>query len=300
MSIGKLGVFYFIDSLSAPQAADFARTVERLGYGALWYPEAVGRNSMVTAAWLLTQTRTLTVASGIANIFARDAQAAAGGRHALNELSGGRFLMGLGVSHAPLVEDLRGHIFKNPLQRMRDYIEKMNGAVYQSPMPEQSGELVLAALGPKMTALAGELSDGAYPYNVTPEHTARSRAILGPGKKLYVEQKVLLETDPAKARAVARESLGFYLSMVNYQNTWATLGFVPSDWEQASDKFLDAMVAWGDEEAIRKRIDEHLQAGADHVCIQPLGDPGKVLELLAPGAGETESEDLLERGSIRR
>jgi probable F420-dependent oxidoreductase len=286
MSIGKLGVFTFIDMMSASDAADFARTVQDLGYGALWYPEAVGRNSMVTAAWLLSQTTTLTVASGIANIFARDAQAAAGARHALNEMSGGRFLMGLGVSHAPLVEDLRGHSFKNPLQRMRDYVEKMNGAIYQSPKPKTSGELVLAALGPKMTALAGEVSDGAHPYNVTPEHTAKAREILGPEKKLYVEQKVLLETDPLKARAVAKANLSFYLPMINYQKNWARLGFQAADWEQPSDKFLDAMVAWGDESAIRQRIDEHYQAGADHVCIQPLGDPAEVLRLLAPGSGD--------------
>ena len=282
MSIGKLGVFTFVDFFKAAEAADFARTVEGLGYGALWYPEAVGRNSMVAAAWLLSQTKTLTVASGIANIYARDAQAAAGARHALNEMSGGRFLMGLGVSHAPLVEDLRGHSFKKPLQRMRDYVNKMNGATYQSPMPEQSGELVLAALGPKMLALAAEVSDGAHPYNVTPEHTARAREILGPDKKLYVEQKVLLETDAGKARAVAKENLSFYLPMVNYQKNWARLGFGSEDWEQPSNKLLDAMVAWGDESAIRKRLEEHFQAGADHVCIQPLGKADEVLRLLAP------------------
>jgi probable F420-dependent oxidoreductase len=282
MSIGKLGVFTFIDVFKADEAAEFARTVESLGYGALWYPEAVGRNSMVTAAWLLSQTKTLTVASGIANIFARDAQAAAGARLALNEMSNGRFLMGLGVSHAPLVEDLRGHSFKKPLQRMRDYVVKMNGATYQSPMPKLSGELVLAALGPKMLALAAEISDGAHPYNVTPEHTARAREILGPDKKLYVEQKVLLETDATKARAVAKENLSFYLPMVNYQKNWARLGFESEDWEQPSNKLLDAMVAWGDESAIRKRLEEHFQAGADHVCIQPLGKADEVLRLLAP------------------
>ncbi len=283
MQIGKLGVFSFLDTMSAPDMASFAQAVEGMGYGALWYPEAVGRNSMVAAAWLLSQTNSLVVASGIANIYARDAQAAAGARHALNEMSGGRYLMGLGVSHAPLVEDMRGHVFKKPLARMRDYVAKMEQATYGAPAPERSGELVVAALGPKMAALAGEISDGAHPYNVTPEHTAKTREILGPNKKLYVEQKVLLETDPARARAAAKENLSFYLPMVNYQKNWARLGFEPSDWEEGSDRLMDAMVAWGDASALRKRVEEHLEAGADHVCIQPLGDAMAALEALKPG-----------------
>ena len=300
MKIGKLGVFYFLDSLTAQQSADFARRVEELGYGALWYPEAIGRNSMVTAAWLLSQTEKLVVASGIANIFARDAQAAAGARHALNELSGGRYLLGLGVSHPPLVEAMRGHKFQKPLQRMREYLEKMKEATYQAPMPESSGEIVLGALGPKMTKLSGEMCDGAHPYNVTPEHTAKAREILGPDKKLYVEHKVLLETDAHKAREIGRKALDMYFGLVNYQKNWARLGFEAADWEQQSDRLVDAMVWWGDEESIRKRVDEHFEAGADHVCLQPLGDnPLKTLEVLAPGTGG-DKEDPLERGSLRR
>lgn len=284
MNIGKLGVFYFCDLMAAQPLADFARKLEKWGYGALWFPEAVGRNSLVTASWLLSNTESLVVASGIANIFARDAQAAAAGRRALDEHSGGRYLMGLGVSHPPLVEDMRGHVYDSPLQRMRNYLEKMSQAAYQAPVSDRQGELVLAALGPKMTALAGELSDGAHPYNVTPEHTARAREILGPDKKLYVEQKVLLVSDPVKARAMAKEALAFYVPMVNYQKNWDRLGFSREDYEGCSDRFLDAMVAWGDETAIRRRIEEHLAAGADHVCIQPLGEPERVLELLAPKA----------------
>lgn len=283
MNIGKLGVFYFIDAFTAPQAANFARSVEKMGYGALWYPEAVGRNSVVTAAWLLSQTTELVVASGIANIFARDAQASAAARASLNELSGGRFLLGLGVSHPPLVEDMRGHSFNKPLTRMKEYLKKMEKAVYQAPAPEKSGETVLAALGPKMTTLAGEMTDGAHPYNVTPAHTAKAREILGPNKKLYVEQKIVLETDPQKARAIAKESLAIYLPMVNYQKNWAREGFQPEDWEKPTDKLLDAMVAWGDAETINKRIQEHFQAGADHVCLQPLGDdPLATLKPFAP------------------
>lgn len=299
MNIGKLGVFYFLDNLSAPQLAEFAQSVELMGYGCLWYPEAVGRNSMVTATWALSQTTRLVVASGIANIFARDAQATAAAQKALNELSGGRFLLGLGVSHPPLVEDMRGHRYEKPLQRMREYLEKMKQATYVAPAPEKSGETVLAALGPKMIALAGETTDGAHPYNVTPEHTARAREILGPDKKLYVEQKILLETDPDKARGIARETLSMYLPMVNYQNNWARLGFESEDWEQPSDKLLDAMVYWGDEETINGKLEHHFQAGADHVCLQPLGEnPLDTLRVFAPGA--SGQDELTERGALRR
>jgi probable F420-dependent oxidoreductase len=280
MDIGKLGVFSFLDTMTAKEVADFAQRVEKMGYGALWYPEAVGRNSFVLAGWILANTERLVAASGIANIYARDAQATHAARLALNELSGGRFLLGLGVSHAPLVQGIRGHDYGKPLETMRNYLQYMAKAVYQAPPPPGRSEVVLAALGPKMLELAGTASDGAHPYNVTPEHTARARRILGPNKKLYVEQKVLLESDPARARGIAKGALDFYLGLPNYRNNWFSLGFTEEDMAP-SDRFLDAMVAWGDEGAIRARLDEHFQAGADHVCIHPLGDL-RVLEALAP------------------
>lgn len=282
MDIGKYGVFYFLDSLTAGQAADFAKEVERLGYGALWFPEAVGRNSMVTAAWLLSHTGRLVVASGIANIYARDPQAAVAARKALDELSGGRYLLGLGVSHAPFVEDVRGHSFHKPLARMKEYLEKMGRAVYQAPAPAVSGETVLGALGPQMTALSARLADGAHPYNVTPEHTAWARKIVGPEKRVYVEHKVVLETDPHKARAAAKQSLDFYLGLPNYRNNWLRLGFSQEDLAGPSDRFLDEMVYWGDADTIARKLNRHLEAGADHVCIQPLGDnPLECLRALA-------------------
>lgn len=285
MNIGKLGVWYFTDVLSATDAAEFARTVESLGYGALWYPEAGGRNSMAHGSWLLSQTTKLVVATGIANIYARDAQATQAAWQALDEQSDGRFLLGLGVSHAPLVESLRGHNYTKPLTFMREYLEKMEQATYQAPAPTQRGELVLAALGPKMLELSGQKTDGAHPYNVTPEHTARARKILGPDKKLYVEQKVCLEIDPERARAVARSILSMYLPLPNYRNAWFGMGFTEADVDGTSDRFLDAMVAWGEESAIADKIQAHLEAGADHVCIQPLGAENrpemKVLEAMA-------------------
>lgn len=289
MSIGKLGVWAFTDSYNAREAGEFARKVESMGYGALWYPEAVGRESIAHGAWLLSQTERLTIATGIANIWARDAQASAAARLTLNEQSGGRFLLGLGVSHMPLVAKLRGHEYAKPLAFMREYLEKMQKAMFRAPEPASNNELILAALRPGMLKLSAELADGAHPYNVPPEHTRRAREILGPGKKLYVEQKVVLTSDAARARAVAKATLEVYMRLPNYRNNWTWLGFTEEELDQSADRFLDAMVAWGDEAALRQRIQEHWDAGADHVCIQPLDPEGghapdlRVLELLAPG-----------------
>lgn len=287
MDIKKLGVWFFTEAMTAREAGDFARQVQDWGYGALWIPEATGRNSLVHASWLLSRTTTLVVATGIANVFGRDAQAMVGARHALNEQSDGRFLLGLGVSHAPLVERLRGHNYSKPLAYMKEYLEKMDRAMYVAPMPKEKGEVVLAALGPKMLELSRDKTDGAHPYNVTPEHTAKARAILGKGKKLYVEQKMMLETDASKARAAARETLGMYLKLPNYRNAWFGMGFSQAEVDGTADRFLDAMVAWGDEDAVAARIQAHLDAGADHVCIQPVGgEPAghpepRVLEAMA-------------------
>ena len=282
MNIGKLGVFQNLDSLPASETASFAQEVERLGYRALWYPEAWGRDSMVQAGWLLSQTSTLVIASGIANIYARDAQSAESSRLALNELSGGRFILGLGVSHAPLVEGMRGHSYNKPLEAMRNYLEKMAGANYSAPRPADAGKVLLAALGPKMLALAGEKADGAHPYAVTPEHTRKAREILGPSKLLCVAQNVVLDTDATSARAIGRATLDFYKSLPNYRNNWLSLGFSEDEIGNLADRFIDAMVVWGDESEIRRRLDEHYQAGADHICIQALGDFRKTVQAFAP------------------
>lgn len=288
MSIGKLGVWTGADTMTAREVADFARQLESWNYGAFWYPEAHGRDSFVFAAWVLSQTERITLASGIANIYARDAQATHSARLGLNEQSGGRFLLGLGVSHAPLVEGLRGHDYDKPLSFMRHYLEKMREAQYAAPKPEHNNEVVLAALGPKMLELSSSHANGAHPYLVPPEHTRRAREILGPDPKLYVEQKVVLETDPARARAAGREALSIYMKLPNYRKNLLSLGFSDHDMDTMSDGLVDALVAWGDESALRKRVREHWEAGANHVCIQPLrpdGGPGpclKALEALAP------------------
>ena len=274
--------------MTAQQTAAFARQVESWGYSALWYPEAVGRNSIAQASWLLSQTTRLVVATGIANIYARDGQSAHAARQTLDEQSDGRFLLGLGVSHVPLVEGLRGHEYQKPLVKMRSYLNDIANAQYGAPAPQRSGELVLAALAPGMLRLAAELTDGAHPYNVNPDHTRQAREILGPEKRLYVEQLVVLESDVQKARQVGRKFLAFYITLPNYRNAWIRMGFSDEEMDALSDRFVDAIVAWGDKPAVVGRLEEHLAAGADHVCIQAINGPDgaidqKALELLAPG-----------------
>jgi probable F420-dependent oxidoreductase len=271
-------VFCFTDGLTPAQLIELAQHTEHLGFAALWYPEVLGYESFALGSFLLTQTTRLIIASGIANIYARDATAAKQGQHTLATLSGGRFVLGLGVSHAPLVEDVRGHQYRPPVATMRAYLDAMEKAVAVAPPLEEPPPTVLAALGPQMTALAAARTQGAFPYNVTPEHTARARARIGPDPWLCVEQKVLLVRDPTKARAVARQAMAFYLPLPNYQRHWQRLGFREEDLaDGGSDRLVDAMVAWGDESAIRQRLQAHVEAGASHVCIQPLHPDGQPL-----------------------
>ncbi len=292
VQLGRLGVWAGTDLMTAAEAAEFARELEALGYPMLWIPEAFGREALTHAAWLLASTSTLTVATGIANIYARDPVAARCAQMGLNEQSGGRFVLGLGVSHRPLVQGVRGHDYARPVATMRAYLEGMRAVEYPPPHPAQPPLTVIAALGPRMLELAAELADGAHPYMVTPDHTAQARQILGPDRLLCPEQKVLLETDPVTARGLAREAIGIYLGLENYTNNLKRLGFSDDDIAGGgSDRLVDAMVAWGDETAIRARLQQHWDAGADHVCIQTLHPSGKrlpdrrLLELLAPGRG---------------
>ena len=289
MELGKHGVWCATDPLSVPQLKELVQRVESLGYGTFWYPEARGHEAFALGSFLLGNTEKLIVATGIANIYARDATTAKQGQHTLAKLSGGRFLLGLGVSHIPLVEGLRGHTYGKPVTTMRAYLDGMDRAADAAPALDEAPPTVLAALGPRMTELAAQRTAGAHPYNITPEHTARAREIVGPDSWVCSEQKVLLETDAGKARQVARANLAPYMDRPNYRNNWLRLGFSEEDLAGGgSDRFMDAMVVWGDETAIRKRIGEHFDAGANHVCIQSLHPDGsrrpdlKALEILAP------------------
>jgi len=255
----------------AGKVREAASELEERGYGAIWFGEAVGREALTHAGLLLAATRRIVVATGIANIYARDPIAMASGQKTLAEAYPDRFVLGLGVSHVPLVEQLRGHQYDKPVPRMRAYLDAMDQAPYNSVAPTSKPMRVLAALRPKMLELAAERADGALPYNVTPEHTARARKILGAGQYLCPEQAIVLETDPAKARKIGREFLELYLQLPNYTNNFLWLGFDENDFRNGgSDRLIDAMIAWGDLNAIRNRIREHHSAGADHVCIQVL------------------------------
>lgn len=288
--LGRLGVWTWLETYSHTDSIALAQRLERQGYGALWLPEAFGRDPFVLLTLLARETSKLKLATGIANIYARDAMAMNAARLSVQEISGGRLVLGLGVSHAEIVTPMRHHDYGKPVATMRRYVEAMNGASYAAPRPAQPVPVILAALREKMLGLAAEVADGAHPYFVTPEHTARARAILGPDKLLAPEQKVLLVKDASEARRLARQYMALYLGLQNYRNNLLWLGFTESDFENGgSDRLVDAIVAWGDETAIRKRIEAHWANGADHVCIQPLRPDGQAgfdpvaLDALAPG-----------------
>jgi probable F420-dependent oxidoreductase len=292
MNIGRLGVWSLVNFMSAADSAAFARRVEGWGYGALWVPEVTARDPLVTCSWLLANTTRLNLATGVVSVYSRDPYVALNSQYALAEQSGGRFLLGLGVSHGPFVEGALGHTYEKPAAKMRHYLESMPKMRYLGPQPAEKPKTVIGALGPRMLEVAAALADGAHPYNVSPEHTARARGTLGPGKLLCPEQMVLLEQDRATARAISRKALALSFTLPNYRNSYLRMGFTTQDIENGgSDRLIDTIVAWGDEDTIRGRIQEHWDAGADHVCIQPLRRDGlqlraddlRVLELLAPG-----------------
>jgi len=268
MKLGRLGVWYSTDKHAGPaQIAAFVQTVEKLGYDTLWYPEARGYESFTVAGYMLSQTKTLHIGSSIASIYARDAFTSRRGMISLNQLYDDRFILGLGVSHVPMVEGMRGHVYEKPVPAMRAYLNGIaKGEAGAADFP-----ICIAALGPLMLKLAGQMTQGAVPYNTTPKHTAAAAAILGPSKWLAIEQKVTIETDPARARALGRDELSRYMVLDNYRNAWLGMGFTEADLSHGgSDGFIDAMVLWGDVETVKAGLRAHFTAGATHVAIQPV------------------------------
>lgn len=277
MQLGAFGVWTFqLDVLPAARMQEAVAELEELGYGAVWYGEAVGREALTKAGLLLAATKRIVIATGIASIYGRDPVTMAAGQKTLAEAYPNRFLLGLGVSHVPLVEKLRGHRYDKPVPAMRAYLDAMDRAPYQAVPPASKPSRILAALGPLMLKLSAERADGAHPYNTTPQHTAQAREHLGAGPLLCPEQAVVLEKDAGKARAIARKFLEIYLGLPNYTNNWLRLGFQESDFANGgSDKLIDAVVAWGDLKTVVNRIREHHSAGADHVCVQVLPEDPK-------------------------
>jgi probable F420-dependent oxidoreductase len=298
LDLGKTGIWFHTDALSAAESVELVQRVEALGYGAFWFGEGFGRDPLAHAAWLLANTSRLVVATGIASIYSRDAIAMAGGANALAEQSDGRFVLGIGVSWPPLVE-VRGHEWGPPLASMRAYLDRMDASQYASVAPAEKPPVVLAALGPKMLQLAATRARGAHPCNVTPEYTAEARRLMGPDAWLCVDQKVILEKDPSRARAIARAGLVHYLNAPHQQRNWERMGLSESDYQgHGSDRLVDTLIAWGDEGALARRVQSHLDAGATHVCIQPLVGPDArlpdedLLAALAPaGGGRSDSNE---------
>ena len=271
MELGRLGVWYPTDRLDGPQLKALMATVEGHGYSAFWYPESRGYESLSLAGFLLAHSQKLMIGSSIANIYARDGFAARRGMITLNSLYGGRFILGLGVSHQPMVERIRGHVYEKPVPAMRAYLDALQG--------DEAGAadwpVLIAALGPLMMKLTAKRTKGAVPYNVTPEHTAQAAAILGPDKWLAVEQKVCVETDRARARALGRAELSRYMVLPNYRNNWLRLGFTETELENGgNDRFIDAMVLSGDAATVKAGLHAHFAAGATHVCLQPVHAEG--------------------------
>jgi probable F420-dependent oxidoreductase len=278
--LGRVGLWTRqLDLQPTEQVRATVAELEELGWGSLWSWEVFGREALTNAALLLGATRRLVIGTGIANIWARDPVAMAAAQRTLAEAYPGRFVLGIGVSHAPIV-DARGHRYERPLERMHAYLDAMAAAPWQGPPLAEEPARVLAALGPRMLALAAERSAGALTYNASPEATAWARSLVGPGPLLAVEQAVLVEQDPAEARRIAREYIAFYLTLPNYVRAWERAGFGPEERTGGgSDRMVDAVVAWGGPEQVMERVRAHLDAGADHVCLQVLEPDPNALPL---------------------
>jgi len=268
--LGRVGVWSFaLQRISAAHAGTAIRAFEGLGFPVVWIPESLGSKEVFAhAGMLLSASERAIVAPGIASIYARDPMAMANGAKALAEAYPGRFVLGIGVSHAPSVA-MRGGSYGKPVETMRDYLDGMDAAQYAGPEPAEPVPLVLAALGPRMLELAAERADGAHPYFVPVEHTPVARQAIGPETCLAVEQTAVLSTDPDEARRIGRAFARHYLALPNYANNLRRLGWSDGDIaNDGSDKLIDAVVAWGDVDAIAARVRAHLDAGADHVCVQ--------------------------------
>ncbi len=280
MELGRFGIWgsgpWRLDERAA-EGGEVAAELESLGFGALWLGGGQRRGFPPRFRTLLDATSRITVASGILSVWLASPEEVAAGVAALEAGHPGRFLLGLGVSHAPLVERL-GERYQRPYRRMVDYLDaldqldQLNQLDRERP-PVPADRRVLAALGPRMLALAAARAAGAHPYFVPVEHTASARETLGPGPLLAPEQGVVLERDPDRARRIARAHVVRYLAMPNYTNNLRTLGFGDDDLKgEGSDRLVDAVVSWGDPETVARRVREHHQAGADHVCVQVLSE----------------------------
>jgi probable F420-dependent oxidoreductase len=274
MELGRMGLWTVqLDLQPMSRAREAAYELEELGFRTVWIPEAMTREPFTNAALLLSGTERLVVATGIVSIYGRTATTAQGAWKTLTEAFPDRFLLGLGASHQVAVENFHGTVYEKPYSTMVKYLDAMDKGLFFGSPPSVEPKRVLAALGPKMLELAAERTWGAHPYFVPVEHTSLAREVMGPDALLAPELMVVFETDPTKARETARKSATGYLGLPNYTNNLRRLGWTDDDLKDGgSDKLVDAIVAWGSLETIIGRVKDHLDAGADHVCVQVLTD----------------------------
>jgi probable F420-dependent oxidoreductase len=290
MDVSTLGVLGFVDGFRGPQAVQFARKIEQLGYSVLWVPEVMGREIFTLSSHLLGQTERLIVGTGVAIAYAYEPIAVAAATRTLGEFFEDRFILGLGVSNKAYNEK-RGIPYEKPVAFMRDYLEKMKSAPYVAPAPQHQSPVVLAGMMPKMLQLAATATQGTLTYFTTTEQVRRAREALGPTPWLCAVQVVILETDATKARAIARRYMATYMAIEHYLYRLRRLGFTDADFTNGcSDRLVDAIIAWGSETQIRQRIADQFQAGATHVSILPIDPNGgrapdmRALEAFAPRA----------------
>lgn len=284
--LGRIGAWGHLDSLGIEKARAYARRVDELGYAALWVAETAGREPFALLAALSGETRSIVLGTSIVNIWGRDAQATRMAAMTLAEATGGRFALGLGVSHPHLAEKLRGHRFERPLSHMRDYLAAYRAAIYRGPMPPDGTPeplVLVAALRERMTDLAATDADGAFPYLVTPDRVAWMRARLdaaAPDRHPLLAVTLPVVLGAGADRDAARAYLTPYLRTPTYRVSWELQGFAPEDWEApGSDRLVDAMVVTGDALQAQRRIQELLAAGADHVAIIPIAPDGTTEQL---------------------
>ena len=294
----KIGLLQFTEGVDGATLIAHARRLETLGYDTLWIPEVFGREPVATCAYLLAKTERMRIGSGILNVYARDAHAAAQAGNTLSEMSGGRFTLGLGVSHPVLVEP-RGHAFLPPARKMREYLAAVRAVNVDGVRAARAAPIVIAGHGPQLMKVAADLADGLFLYLQPAEKVAQARQLLGPDKEIHAVVRTVLCADPVRARKVARAALGFYLQLPAYHRAWQAAGFTAADYaDGGSDRLLDTIAPSGDAAALQQVLARYFAAGASHVSLYPIHpddnyDPGRAggllwdwatLEALAPGA----------------
>lgn len=286
--MSRRGVIVSTEAFRSAELVEFIQTVEARGYDSVWLPELFGREPVATAGYLLGRTQRIALATGIANVYVRDAHAMAQTRQTLAELSGGRFILGLGVSNAGL-NNSRGHTWEAPLKKLTAYLDALDNVKVASPAPAQPCPTYIAAHGPQLQALGARRTDGIITYLMPPVHTIESRTRIGAAAALNVVAMFLAEQDPHIARAKARTALKMYVQLDYYHREWRKLGFTDADFaDGGSDRLIDTLVGWGDADALHERLAAFERAGATRVIVMPLGLKTRdgldlrVLETLAP------------------